>query len=99
MHCRKSVCLRSSLQVRVVCGKHLRLITSSGLPRSVYSQLQQALAKGQTSWAAATRGTEASTPPTRAAPINLSALPRERLPLRSEEHTSELQSRQYLVCR
>src|SRR3712207_9064567 len=32
----------------------------------------------------------------------LGALPRRRLPrpqLRSEEHTSELQSRQYLVCR
>src|SRR3712207_7288444 len=25
--------------------------------------------------------------------------PGQRLPLRSEEHTSELQSRQYLVCR
>src|SRR3712207_7914936 len=28
-----------------------------------------------------------------------SALPRARLLARSEEHTSELQSRQYLVCR
>src|SRR3712207_8764269 len=27
------------------------------------------------------------------------ALPRQPAPLRSEEHTSELQSRQYLVCR
>src|SRR5947209_9079688 len=29
----------------------------------------------------------------------LEALPREHLGKRSEEHTSELQSRQYLVCR
>src|SRR5258707_9522739 len=37
---------------------------------------------------------ESTPPPTPSAPT-----PRLRLPIRSEEHTSELQSRQYLVCR
>src|SRR5438445_10110278 len=31
--------------------------------------------------------------------LKQSGVPRTRKPLRSEEHTSELQSRQYLVCR
>src|SRR3712207_7784312 len=39
-------------------------------------------------------GRRAAVPPT-AAP----AIPRRRRCVRSEEHTSELQSRQYLVCR
>src|SRR3712207_7552218 len=33
------------------------------------------------------------------AAVNGAALPEEPLDVRSEEHTSELQSRQYLVCR
>src|SRR3712207_8920923 len=41
--------------------------------------------------------------PATAPPLTLRKSPRENLPfnlqLRSEEHTSELQSRQYLVCR
>src|SRR3712207_8184217 len=35
----------------------------------------------------------------RARPASLAELAREHARLRSEEHTSELQSRQYLVCR
>src|SRR3712207_7217527 len=55
-------------------------------------------------------GRPAREPPVRRAPARAPALPRRRRraerrrrfgrrPRRSEEHTSELQSRQYLVCR
>src|SRR5215212_3183490 len=83
MHRSKSLFIRRALQELVFCGKHLRLVISSGLSRSAYPHWQQALAEQTPSWAAATRGTEASAPPTRAAPINLSALARETSPLAS----------------
>src|SRR3712207_8482359 len=37
--------------------------------------------------------------PARASAAAVRALPRPQVGIRSEEHTSELQSRQYLVCR
>src|SRR3712207_7795368 len=47
-------------------------------------------------------GIDADPPGAEALPVHLARQPLQRaagLPARSEEHTSELQSRQYLVCR
>src|SRR3712207_8306706 len=63
--------------------------------------LHDALPIGTSSWTASESRSQASS----ASMMAVSQVPRQstssgsRAPVRSEEHTSELQSRQYLVCR
>src|SRR3712207_8330901 len=79
------------------------LFRSPGLPpaRDVYVRLKSAnqvapitYVAPTSSYATQPRGHEAAAPAAQAAQV-----PAQALVLRSEEHTSELQSRQYLVCR
>src|SRR5215210_537963 len=79
--CRSASC-SSVLQPVVLIKKHF-FLTTWKVFGSARSQLQQALGPLQAATATAARGMEASAPPTRAAPINLSALPRETSPLAS----------------
>src|SRR3712207_8115768 len=69
-------------------------------PLSLHDALPISSARRCRSWASACarRSTSAQASASSTSPP-ATATPRSRRPARSEEHTSELQSRQYLVCR